>query len=129
MHRNKIEAALTIAINHLEDSLRTLPNTNDEKALSDSLWSTSAETEYAVFLLSLTQGDRSESASWKHGSSSKQITELKPALASALELLRSAKSRVEAGNMEKGYQEAWTARSLLLKTQELLEKRRTEAKK
>jgi len=128
MNRDKIVTALSSALNHLEDSESALSN-NDEKAVTDALWSASAETEYAVFLLSLMQGERAESASWKHGSSSKQSIEFKPALTSARELLRNAKEKVEAGNIEKGYEEAWTARNLLLKAQELLEKKRKEAKK
>jgi len=129
MHRDKIETALSIALKHLEDSMRALSSNNGETTVSDSLWSASAETEYAVFLLSLMLGNRAENASWKHGSSSKQSIESEPALTSALELLKNAKANVEEGNFEKGYEETWTVRNLLLKAQELLEKKRKEAKK
>jgi len=129
MHRDKIEAALSAALKHLEDSMRALSSSNDEKAVADSLWSASAETEYAVFVLSLMHGDKSESASWKHGSSPKQSIEFKPALTSAIELLKNAKTKVEAGNLEKGYEQTWTARNLLLRAQEILEKKRKETQK
>ena len=128
MHRDKIDNAISTALTYLEDSLRSL-SSNRGEAVSDSLWSASAETEYAVFLLSLTQGDKAESASWKHSSSSKHSIEFKPALTSALELLNKAKKSVEVGNFERGYKESWTARNLLLKARELLEKKRKEAKK
>jgi len=129
MSRDKIEAALSAALKHTEDSLKTLLNNGDEKAMSDSLWAGSAETEYAVFLLSLTLRDRAETALWKRSSSWKQIVEFKPALTSTLELLKSAKANLKAGNLEKSYEETWTARNLLLKVQELLERTRKEAKK
>jgi len=129
MHRDKIEAALSAALKNIGDSRRALSNKNDEKALSDSLWSASAETEYAVFLLSLTQVDKSESASWKHETSAKQSIEIEPALVSAQKLLESAKTKIETEDFEKGYEETWMGRNLLLKVQELLEKKRKEAKK
>lgn len=129
MSRDKIEKALSAALQYLEGLLEALSNNGDEKAVSDSLWSASAETEYAVFLLSLTHSDKAEGASWKRGSSSKQSIEFKAALTSAQELLKSAKASVESGNFVKGYEETWTARNLLLKAQELLEKKRRETKK
>ena len=129
MSRDKIEAALSAALKHLEDSPKTLSNSGDENATADSLWAASAETEYAVFLLSLTLGNKAETASWKHSSSLKQAIEFEPALTSALELLQTGKANLEAGNLDKTCKETWTARSLLLRAQELLEKKRKEAKK
>jgi len=129
MSRDKIESALSAALRHLEDSLNTLSNNGAETAVSDSLWSASAETEYAVFLLSLMLGDTAEGTSGKHTASSKHSMELKPALTTALELLKNAKTNIETGGIEKCYEESWAARNLLLKAQELLEKKRKEAKK
>jgi len=128
MSREKTESALSAALKHLEDSMATLSN-NDEHALSDSLWSASAETEYAVFLLSITRGDMAEGPSWKHSSLTRQLTEFKPALNTALNLLKNAKKSLETNHIKKSHEEAWTARNLLLKAQELLEKKRKEAKK
>jgi len=129
MSRENVESALSAALKYLEDSLRAVSNNGDEKTIADSLWAATADTEYAVFLLSLTQRDKTEGASWKHGSSSKQSIEFKPALTSAQELLQTAKANVEADSLEKAYEKTWTARNLLLKAQELLDKRRREAKK
>jgi len=129
MHGEKIEAALSAALNHVEDSIQTLSNNGDKKATSDSLWLASAETEYAVFLLSLVQGGKSENVQWKHDLPSKQTIEFKPTLIMVRELLNGAKAKVEKGTYEKGYEEAWKARILLLKTQELLDKKQKETKK
>ncbi len=129
MQRDKVEAALSSALKYLEDSLMALSTNNDKKNVSDSLWQASTETEYSVFLLSLKLGDKAEAASRKQASSSKQSIELKPALTSTLEFLKSAKASIEADNLEKGYEEAWKARNLLLKAHELLEKKRKETKK
>lgn len=129
MHRDKTQVALSAALKNLEDSIKSLSHGNDETAVSNSLWSASAEAEYAVFLLSLMHGDKSETAPWKHGSTPKKPIDLEGTLASARQLLENAKLKVEAGDLEKGYEEAWAARNLLLKAQELLEKKRKEAKK
>lgn len=102
---------------------------NDQQAFSDSLWSASAETEYAVFLLSLTLGDKAEGTPRKHSSLAKQLTEFKPALKTALESLNNAKENLETGRTEKSHEEARAARNILLKAQELLERKRKEAKK
>jgi len=122
IHRDRIDAALTSSLRHLEDSVKALSSSADEKAVSGSLWLATADTEYAVFLMSLLQEDRSEAA-WKQGVASKQTTVLETTLASAQELIENAKANVEADRFEKGYEETWKARNLLLKAQELLEKR------
>jgi len=126
MQRDKIEAALTTALKHIEEAINAHTR-NDEKAMSNSLWSTSAETEYAVFLLSLLQNDRSNTT-LKQEVSRKQLTEPESILTSAQQLLKSAKENVQAGEHIKGYEEAWTARNLLLKLQESLEKKRRKDK-
>ena len=121
MQQDKIEAALTAALQHMEEAFNAHAR-NDEKALSNSLWSTSAETEYAVFLLSLLQSDKLNTT-LKQGVSAKQSTEPEPILSSAQQLLKSAKEKVQAGEHTRGYEEAWTARNLLVKLQESLEKK------
>jgi len=122
MQQDKIEAALTAALKHIEEAINAHAR-NDEKAMSNSLWSTSAETEYAVFLLSLLQSDKSN-PTLKQAPSGKQPTEPESILTSAQQLLRSAKEKVQAGEYMKGYEGAWTARNMLLKLQEWLEKKR-----
>ena len=121
MQQDKIEAALTTALKHIEEAISAHAR-NDEKTMSNSLWSTSAETEYAVFLLSLLQGDKSNTI-LKQASSGKQPTEPVSILTSVQQLLRNAKEKVQDGEHTEGYQEAWTARNMLLKLQESLEKK------
>jgi hypothetical protein len=122
MHRDKIEASLSTALRDIDDSTRTMSSSNDKKVLSDSLWPALAEIEYTVFLFSIIQGEKSENASWKHASSSKQPVELEHALTSARELIESAKVKIEQDDFEKAYEETWTARNLLLKAHDVLEK-------
>ena len=122
MQQDKIEAALTVALKHMEEAINAHAR-NDEKAMANSLWSTLAETEYAVFVLSLSQNDRSNTI-LKQGISGKQPTEPESTLTSARQLLKSAKEKAQAGEHVKAYEEAWTARNQLLKLQESFEKKR-----
>ena len=122
MQQNKIEAALTTALKHVEEAINAHTR-NDEKTMSDSLWSALAETEYAVFILSLLQNDRSNAA-LKQGTSGKQSIEPESTLTSAQQLLRSVKEKTQTGEHLKAHEEAWTARNLLLKLQESIEKKR-----
>jgi len=125
MHREKITGAINTAMNHLKDSMRTLEkNNNDDKAVANSLWLASSEIEYALMLFSLMHPDESESFPWEHGSQPKQVVEARLAIVSVQGLLDAAKNNFEAGATEKAYEEAWTARNLLLKVQELFEKKR-----
>jgi len=129
MQQDKIEAVLTAASRHMEESIGAYAR-NDQKALSNSLWMASSEAEHAVFLLSLLQDDNSKITPSKQGSSIKQSMELQTSLISAQQLLASAKANAERGDYKKGYEEAWTARNLLLKVQDFVEKKRkVEGKK
>jgi len=128
MHRDKIEASLKTALKHIDDSTRTISSSNDKNLLSDSLWSALAEIEYAVFLLSIIEGEKSENPSWKHASSSRQPVELECALTSARKLIESARVKIEKDNLEKAYEETWTARNLLLKAHDAMEKKIKEAR-
>lgn len=127
MQKEKIKEALKSAITQLDDSIQALTKNNDEKAVINSLWLASSETEYALFLFSLMHPEEAESSSWKQSSQSKQVIEAAPALASAQSLLKEAKNNMEAGTTERAYEETWTARNLLLKVQELFEKKRKSA--
>jgi len=127
MLKEKIRDAIDSAMNHLENSMRALAKNNDEKAVVNPLWLASSETEYALFLFSLIHQEKSESPPWKQSSQSKQIVEVGPALVSAQSLLKEAKGNIEAGATERAYEEAWGARNLLLKVQELFEKKRKSA--
>jgi len=127
MHKEKIKDALNSAVTHLDDSIRVLAKNNEEKAVINSLWLASSETEYALFLFSLMHPEKVGSSPWKQSSQSKQVVEVSPALASAQSLLKEAKNNIEAGATERAYEETWTARNLLLKVQEFFEKKRKSA--
>jgi len=127
MQKEKIKDALNSAVTHLDDSMRILAKDNDEKAVVNSLWLASSETEYALFLFSLMHPEKQGSPLWKESSQLKQVVEVSPALASAQSLLKEAKNNFEAGATEKAYEETWTARNLLLKVQEIFEKKRKSA--
>jgi len=127
MQKEKIKDAINSAITHLDDSMRVLAKDNDEKAVVNSLWLASSETEYALFLFSLVHSEKSETSPWKQSSQPKQVVEVGSALASAQSLLKEAKNNMEAGTIERAYEKTWTARTLLLKVQELLEKKQKSA--
>jgi len=127
MYREKIVDTINSAIAYLEDSIRALTKNYDEKAVVNSLWLASSETEYALFLFSLMHLEESESSPWKHSSQPKQSVEAAPTLASARALLKEANDNIKAGVIEKAYEETWTARSMLLKVQELFDKKRKSA--
>jgi len=124
MHREKITGAINTAMNHLKDFMRTLEKNNNDEAVANSLWLASSEIEYALMLSSLMHPNESESFPWKHGSQPKQVVEVRLTIVLVKELLEAAKNNFEAGATEKAYEEAWMARNLLLKVQELFEKKR-----
>jgi len=126
MQRDKIEAALTAALRHMEALIGALPS-KDEKTILDSLWSASSETEYAVFLLSLLQRGMSNATSQKQESTVKLPVELESTLSSAQQLLTNAKANLQAGNYVRSYEDAWTARNLLLRAQDHVDKKRRDA--
>jgi len=128
MQREKIKNSIDSAITYLEDSIRALAKNNDEQAVVNSLWLASSETEYALFLFSLMHSEKSESSPWKQSSQPKQqVVEAGSALASAQSLLKEAKNNMDAGATEKAYEEAWTARNILLRVQEFFDKKRKTA--
>jgi len=127
MHREKISEAIASAINHLEGSIRALANQN-ESAVGDSVWRAAAETEYALFLFSLSHQGKSAALSTKHSSPTKQM-EVRPALDSAQDLLKEAKENLSVGSVEEAHEKTWDARGYLLKAWDLLEKRRKSTSK
>jgi hypothetical protein len=127
MQREKIKDALNSAVTHLDESMRVLAKNNNEKAVVNSLWLASSETEYALFLFSLVHSEKSETYPWKQISQPKQVVEVDRALASTHSLLKEAKNNMEASTIERAYEKTWTARNLLSKVQELLEKKQKSA--
>jgi len=127
MHTEKITEAIASAMSHLEGSMKALANQN-ESAVGDSVWRAAAETEYALFLLSLSHQRESTALSTKHSSPTKQ-TEVGPALISAQDLLKEAKESMSAGRIEEAHEKTWDARGYILKAWDLLEKKRKSASK
>lgn len=122
MNREKILGAITSAMGYLESSLKLFSNKKEEE-ISNMVWRASSDVEYCLFLLSLLHSNEAEGFSLKHQSSSKQI-EIQPALTSALNMLKEAKSNVENDDLAKAHEQAWQARNYLFKVQEIFEKKR-----
>lgn len=127
MHTDKIAEAIASALNHLENSMKALANQN-ESAVGDSVWRAAAETEYALFLLSLTHQSEYSSSSTKHSSLAKQ-TEVRPFLTTAQNLLKEAKESLIERIIEEAHEKTWDARGYILKAWDLLEKKRKTASK
>jgi len=122
VHAEKIAEAIASALNHLEDSMRALAKQN-ESAVGDSVWRAAAQTEYALFLFSLSHQGKSATFAAKHSSTTKQ-TEVKPALVSAQDLLKEAKESLTTGGIDEAHEKTWDARGYILKVWDLLEKKR-----
>jgi len=120
--REKILSAISSAISYLENSSE-LSSNKEEVETYDTVWRASSDVEYCLFLLSLFHSNEAESFSLKHKSSSKQM-EIQPALTSALNMLKEAKSSVENDDLTKAHEKTWKARSYLFKVQETFEKER-----
>mgnify|MGYP001101278761 CR=1 FL=1 len=127
MHKEKIAEAIASALNHLENSTKALAD-QKESAVGDAVWRAAAETEYALFLFSLSHQDESIASSTKHSSPTKQL-EVGPALTSAQDLLEEAKESLGASNLEEAHGKTWDARGYILKAWDLLEKKRRSASK
>jgi hypothetical protein len=123
MNREKILGAITSAIGHLENSMRLFPNEEKEEETFNRVWRAFSDVEYCLFLLSLLRSNEAESFSLKHKSSSKPL-EIKPALNSALDILKEVKNNVENDDLTEAYEKAWKARDYLRKMQEIFEKKR-----
>ena len=95
----------------------------DESAVGDAVWRAAAETEYALFLFSLSHQGEYVTSSAKHSKTTKQ-TEVGPALTSAQDLLKEAKESLSVGSIEEAHEKTWDARGYILKVWDLLEKKR-----
>ena len=122
MNREKILSAITSAIGHLENSMKLSSNKNEEETFN-MVWRASSDVEYCLFLLSLFHSNEAEILSLKHKSSSKQMG-IQPALTSALNMLKEAKSSVENDDLVKAHEKTWQARSYLFEVQKIFEKKR-----
>jgi len=122
MTQEKIATAIISAMDSLNNSIGAYGK-KDEKQVAGFVWRAVAELEYALFLLSIQHQGEIETSSWKMPSHSKEV-EIEPTLSSAQELLKEAKSNIEANNFHEAYKKTWTARNHLLKVQESLEKKK-----
>ena len=122
MTQEKIATAIISAMGSLNSSIEAYGK-KDEKQMTGFVWRAVAELEYALFFLSIQHQGEIETSSWKMSSQSKEF-EVEPALSSAKNLLKGAKSSVEANDFLEAYKKTWLARNHLLKVQEVLEKKR-----
>jgi hypothetical protein len=121
MNREKILNTVKSAIGYLETSLESFAK-GKEKETFDNLWQASSEVEYCLFLLSLLHSEEPKGFTTK-SSSSKEV-KIQPALASAFETLKKAKSSIENSNLRNAKEKVWEARNWLFKVQEIFEKKR-----
>ncbi len=118
----KITGAITSAINHLENSMKALVK-KDEKVMMGFVWRAASDLEYALFFFSIMQQEY-EGFSGKLDLHLKQV-EVGPALISAQDLLKEAKSSVDAGEIREAHKKTWVARSYIFKVQETFEKKKS----
>jgi len=124
--QKNITEALTSAISHLENTMKALANKDENKVMT-SVWKSAAELEYAIFLFSIPR-DKPKNSSWKLDLRSKQV-EIEPLLISAQDLIKEAKSNLDADGL--AYKKTWMARGYLLKVSDILQKaqKKSESKK
>jgi len=122
MEQKKLIKAITSAIINLENSIEALKR-SDENGLHNFIWWAAANSEYALFLLSLMIGEELEGSFWKSKSHPKQV-EVKHALMYAQTLLKEARESIEANNLHKSYKKTWISRGYLLNIQNIFEKKR-----
>jgi len=93
-----------------------------------SVWKSAADLEYANFLFSIPR-EKQKNHSWKLDLRSKQV-EIGPLLVSAQDLIKEAKSNLDADGLE-AYKKTWMARGYLLKVSDILQKaqKKSESKK
>jgi hypothetical protein len=126
--QKNITEALTSVINHLENTLKALVNKDENKVMT-SVWKSAADLEYANFLFSIPR-EKQKNHSWKLDLRSKQV-EIRPLLVSAQDLVKEAKSDLDANGLLKAYKKTWMARGYLLKVSNILQKaqKKSESKK
>jgi hypothetical protein len=111
----RIINAIKKAISNLECTMDALISRRGE--VEQTIWQAAAETEYAVFLLSLLQ--KSENHPWKTELEKIGEVEVGPALITAQDLLKEAEKGF-MDNFEEAYRKAWAARQYILAAQHAL---------
>ncbi len=126
MKKEKLVEAVSSAITRLEEAVKALVD-KDEDKLSGQLWQASADSEYALFLFSLTQQEETSGSvsSWDSKVRLKQV-DVESVLTITRDLLRDAKENVQKEEFQGAYEKTWMARGYLLKAQQILEKAKKE---
>ena len=124
---DKISKALKSAINHLEDSISTLKN-KDENSFADAVWHVAAELEYALFLFSVTLQNEKDKSGWRINPKRKKY-EVGQTLVTVQSLLNEAEKHMESKKLLDAYKKTYIARHHILKVQEDLAKKKREALK
>ncbi len=127
MEREKLIKAIGSAVSNLEKSVEALAKRDEKKVLS-YVWRAAADSEYALFRLSLMHQEELEGSSWKSRFTLKKV-EINPALAHAQDLLKEVRESIEGKDPQEAYKKAWMARGYLLKVQDVFEKRRRDGEK
>lgn len=122
--KDKILKALESALNHLKLSTLALKN-RDENAFSNSVWHVAAELEYALFLFSLTFGNKYDELKIKVNPESKNL-QFDSVMAEVEDLLEEAEKLIGNGNLLDAYKSAYMARHRVFKVQEILAKKKRE---
>ena len=127
MRRKKLLRAVASAIGNLENSMKALVE-KDEGGVRDHVWRAAADSEYALFLLSLLHQEEFEGSSLESSVHLKKV-EVEPALVLAQDLLNEAKENIEIGGLHEAYRKVWRARGYILKALTMLQKIATKRKK
>ncbi|MGB9683958.1 MAG: hypothetical protein ACPL1Z_03395 [Candidatus Bathyarchaeales archaeon] len=121
---DKILKALESALNHLKLSTSALKS-RDENAFSNSVWHIAAELEYALFLFSLTFGNKHDTLKVKLNPEPKNL-QFDNVMAEVENLLEEAKKLISSRNLLDAYKSAYMARHRVFKVQEILAKKKRE---
>ncbi len=130
METEKLIEAVASAVDNLEEAIKNLIK-RDERETMRRVWRAAADSEYALFLLSINSNaspEDSHKLPWKSSPKSKDM-ETGPALTLAQELLTEAEGNIRNGHLQEAHRKTWTARRYLLEVQGIFEKRRRSGKK
>jgi len=123
MGTEKLNKAVASAVDNLEEAIKALIK-GDERETLRRVWRAAADSEYALFLLSINSNTNPEkSHSWKFSQNPKNV-ETGPALTLAQELLEEAEGNIRTDNLQEAHRKTWMARGYILGVQEIFEKRR-----
>ncbi len=117
--KQKLFDSIVSAISNLEAARRVLMK-RDEAKLHSYIWRAAADSEYALFLISIIHQD--EPSSWKLGINLGK-EEAEHGIMLALDLIKEVRKSIEVDNNNETYKKLWIARGHLLNVQEIFERR------